>query len=133
MRNSKPVLLGEIATVRFGRADRGPSRIWIADRAGERSSVSAAVVLSVKSLADVDPGAVCRAVERAANEIQTILPEQVRVECRAFGPRDVRLRVRPSQEDENEGLAAVVEKAVAEILKLRGVASIWRVDAPTES
>lgn len=129
IRSGTPVLLGEIAEVRFGRADRAPKRIWFS---GQIDEAPAAVLIDVQTLADADVDAVDRAVESVLNEVRTILPPQIKVDCREFGPADVRLLVRASNNDEHDNQAAAFDRAAAEIASLPGIESVWRVDAPVD-
>ena len=129
MRSGTLVLLGEIAEVRFGRADRAQKRIWFSDRTDE---APAAVLIDVQTLADADADAVDRAVESVLTEVRTLLPPEIKVDCREFGNADVRLFVRASNNAANDNQAADFDRAAAEIASLPGIESVWRVDAPVD-
>lgn len=132
LRNGTPVLLGDVAEVRLGRVDGDKSRIWFSGPADETPRSPAAVLLAVRSLADTDSGAVFRAVQQVLNDVQTILPERVKLEHRVFGAADVRLRIRTARDGDKEQRTLDVEKAAAGMLRMTDVKSMWRVDTSIE-
>jgi hypothetical protein len=94
---------------------------------GMGPSAPPVVLLSLRVLVDADPGAVCRAAEQILSDVAATLPEHVKLLHHAFGPNDFGLTMHA---DDNEtAFAATVEKVAANVARIPGVKSVWRVDS----
>ena len=127
-REGAPVRIKDVASVRFGGADRlGDGAIWTKEGPGGHDGP--AVILTIlnepnTSEAEIDP---------LLSEVQQLLPPDVKLERQTFTQEDisVSLQLPPGSSREVQDLACrQVEAALTEISEIR---SVWRRGGPGET
>lgn len=125
------VRVGDVARVQTGRAGGNLGRLWFADSAGGRPRSPAAVLLAVRCSTETDAGAVYRAVDGVLSEVRTTLPGQVTLASHVFTAADFgALMEVPFNDDAEQSPSKALERAAAEVCRLPGVKSAWRLDLP---
>ncbi len=124
--NEDPVRVKDVADVRREAGRMPARRLWSKDAATPNRQGPPAVVLLVRSLETADPAAAFRAVERVLDELGDELPREMRLVRHVVGPSDIRV-AHPATAPEDW----LADLAV-ELLRLPGVAHVWRDDPAGE-
>jgi len=128
VRNGVPVMIKNVASVRFGGSDRlGDGAIWTKGGAGAHDGP--AVILTVLKDAETDSGK----IDRLLSELQPALPLDTKLERQTFTQEDisVSLQLPPgTSRDEQDRVGRGVEAALIEVPEIR---SVWRRRGPSET
>jgi len=127
-REGVPVRIKDVASVRFGGADRlGDGAIWTKDGSGAHDGP--AVILTVlnelnTSKAEIDP---------LLTELQHLLPPDVKLERQTFTQEDISVSLQLPPGSSRKALDLVCRKVEAALTEISEIRSVWRRGGPGET
>lgn len=121
VRGQRPVLLEQVAQVRFGGPDRlGDSAFWTKE--GAQRSGGLAVILTVLK----QPHARDRDIDLALDQVRQALPPDVKLERQTFTHEDLRVYLQLLPGTSREERDRTARRLEAALLEVAEVQSIWR-------